>query len=158
MEISPLVDRFEFYATNLIDISHDPASRRNRAFMHLDIEDLQLALSEGIHFPALFLQTPEVEKQGASDNIIEQFSFTFTIVLQKTGTKAALLDSAKKIADKIYNLLLLDIADGVLPGSISGTNEGILGPMGDGLYGWAVSLSISDGYDGEIKQSDWKHL
>lgn len=156
ISISDLVARFEHYAINLKEIAHLPGDRRNNAFMHLDIESLQDAVSSGIKFPALFIQTPDVEKASVYDNISEQYNFTFIILLKKTSTKAVLIDSAKAISDKIYNRLMLDTNSGLIPGVLPGSDEGIFGPMSDELYGWAKSMSINDGYDGEVNQTDWE--
>lgn len=158
MQITPLKDRFEFYATNLKEIGHNPLQIKEKAFFHVDLEEIQQALSEGIKFPSLYLQTPEVEKSGVYDNMSEIFDFTFVVMMKGTADKTALFDQAKLISDKIINRLMYDVAIDLLPGVISGTNEGKFGPVGDGLYGWAVSCSVSDGYNAEINPNDWEDL
>lgn len=156
--IAALVARFEHYAKNHKSIKHDPAVRRQNRFFHLDLENLQEALTNGANFPALFLQTPDVEKNGAYDNMSEHYDFTFIVVDVKKLDKANLFDAAKTISDAIYNRLLADVANEVIPGMVAGTTEGMFGPVGDGLYGWAVSCSISNAYSAELSLSDWGDL
>jgi len=158
MQITPLKDRFEFYAKNLKEIGHNSSQIKEKAFFHVDLEEIQQALSEGIKFPALYLQTPEVEKSGVYDNMSEIFDFTFVVMMKGTADKTALYDQAKMISDKIINRLMHDVNTEVLPGVISGTNEGKFGPVGDCLYGWAVSCSVSDGYNAEVNSIDWEDL
>lgn len=157
--ISQLVDRFKYYAVNLREIKHNPDVRRENRFFHIDLENLQEALTNGASFPALFLQTPEVDKNGAYDNMGEQFNFTFVVVAPlKNLTKAQVIDVCKKISDKILNRLMLDVSAEIIPGVIGGTNEGIFGPVGDGLYGWGVSIAISNAYNAEVNAADWEDL
>lgn len=159
MNITALIERFEYYAINLKDIKHDPEDSRNKAFFHVDIDSIQQAVLSGIKFPALFLQTPEVEKGGAYDNMSESFDFTYVILFKGTpSTKAAIFDQAKLLSDKVFNRLMLDVATGFLPGILSGTQEGQFGPMTDSIYGWGKSMAISDAYDAEAKQTDWEDV
>lgn len=157
--IAQLIARFEYYAKNLKEIKHNNLVARESRFFHIDLENLQEALTNGASFPAIYLQTPEVDKAGAYDNMSEQYAFTFVVVdqLHKT-TKAVLLDRCKKITDKILNRLMLDVASEIIPGVIDGSNEGVFGPAGDGLYGWAVSISISEAYNAETLAEDWEDL
>lgn len=158
MQITPLKERFEFYATNLKEIAHNPAVFKEHAFFHVDLERIQTALSEGIKFPALYLQTPEVETAGAYDNMSEVFDFTFVVMLKGRADRSILFDQAKAISNKILNRLMADVALEVLPGVVAGTNQGVFGPVGDELYGWAVSCAISDGYNAELNANDWEDL
>lgn len=157
--IKRLVDRFEHYAKNLNEIKHNPAVRKETRFFHVDLENLQDALTNGASFPGLYLQTPEIDKNGAYDNMSEQFAFTFVVVMPlKNGNKGQLIDTCKKITDKIINRLMLDVTREIIPGVIAGTNEGIFGPVGDGLYGWGVSIAIADAYNAEVNTADWEDL
>lgn len=157
--IAQLVARFEYYAQNLKEIKHNNLVARENRFFHIDLENLQEALTNGASFPAIYLQTPEVDKSGAYDNMSEQYAFTFVVVDQLHKiTKAVLLDRCKKITDKILNRLMLDVAVNIIPGVIDGSNEGVFGPAGDGLYGWAVSISISDAYKAETLAEDWEDM
>jgi len=156
-QISSLVDRFEHYAVNLKEIKHVKGDKK-KSFMHLDLETLQQALTSGIKFPALFLQTPDVEKAGSYDNMSEQFDFTYVIVMKLGTTKAKLIDDTKQISDKIFNRTLQDAQLGILPSVTPGSSEGLFGPVGDGLYGWAKSMAIATGYDGQVVDTDWEDL
>lgn len=157
--IAKLVERFLYYAVNLKEIKHNPEVRRENRFFHVDLENLQDALTNGASFPAIYLQTPEVDKAGAYDNMSEQYSFTFVLVMQKhKQTKAELMDACKKITDKILNRLMLDVANQIIPGIIDGSNEGLFGPVGDELFGWGVSVAISNAYDAEVTVTDWEDL
>lgn len=157
--IAQLVARFEYYAKNLKEIKHTNLVARENRFFHVDLESLQDALTNGASFPAIYLQTPEVDKSGAYDNMSEQYAFTFVVVDQLHKiTKAELLERCKKITDKILNRLMLDVSTEIIPGIIDGSNEGIFGPAGDGLYGWGVSISISEAYNAEVINKDWEDL
>lgn len=159
MDIDVLVNRFEYYATNLLEISHIALDKKECAFFHIDLEEIQRAVTNGIKFPALYLQTPEVSKSGSYDSESESFDFTFVIVLKKgRNEKSTIFNQAKKLTDKIYNRIKADVTLGEIPGTIEGANEGAFGPITDLLYGWAVSIAISDGYDAEVNPKDWRDL
>lgn len=158
MTITELKDRFEFYAINHVKINHSLTDRKRKSFFHVDIEEIQQALTEGVQFPALFLQTPEVEKTSAFDNISENFAFTFVVLFKHQENKTIIFDQAKAITDSIYNRISIDILEGILPGIIEGSDEGKFGPIGDGVRGWGVSIAVSDGYNGEVKTTDWRDL
>lgn len=158
MTITEIKDRFEFYAINHVEINHSITDRKKRSFFHVDIEEIQQALTDGVQFPALFLQTPEVEKTSAFDNISENFAFTFVVLFKQNDNKTLIFDRAKAITDSIYNRISVDILEGILPGIIEGSDEGKFGPIGDGIRGWGVSIAVSDGFDGEVKQKDWRDL
>ena len=156
--ISKLVARFEFYATHLKEIRHNPDERKSKKFFHLELEKIQEATTSGISFPALFLQTPEVDKSGASDNLSENYNFTFVLIVKGNQDRALIADFTKKLSDKIFNRVLLDVAEEIIPGIITGTSEGFFGPVSDGLYGWGVSFGITDAYNGEVDPNDWEDL
>ena len=156
MNMEHLINKFEAYAENLKEIKHDRNSRFDRAFLHLDIEDFQQSLIDGMKFPALLLQTPEVGKEGFYDNITETYSFTW-LILNK-GTKVQAIAQAKAISDKILNRLATDIqTDEEIYSVVQGTDEGVFGPMGD-IYGWGVSIVLESGYNGELNNEDWEDL
>lgn len=160
MRIEDLINRFEHYAKTLKGVLHDPSSRTGRAFLHLDIEDLQESITNGLKFPAILIQTPEYGKGGANyDNLNEKINFTF-VVLDSGSKKTKLqkISKSKKIADLLYSRLLIDMNESEpLYGAIIGTDEGVFGPMGN-IYGWGVSCDISTAFDGELKSEDWTDL
>lgn len=159
MNIEELITRFEHYATVLKEIKHDPSKRNTRAFLHLDIQDLQESLTSGLKFPAVLLQTPEISKNGDNyDNINEELIFTFLVIhASRNKGKTQLIAESKKITDKIFNRLATDIKGDADYGVLTGTDEGEFGPMGE-LYGWGVSCSIISPYDAEIDPTDWTDL
>lgn len=160
MKIEDLINRFEHYAKTLKSVRHDPDKRTERAFLHLDIEDLQESITSGLKFPAILVQTPEYGKGGENyDNLNEKINFTF-LVLDSGSRKTKLqkISKSKKIADLLYARLLTDVNElEPLYGAIVGTDEGVFGPMGD-IYGWGVSCDISTAFDGELKPEDWTNL
>lgn len=159
MKIADLKERFQFYAENHIDIRHNTAVRSQHSFFHLEGEEVQAAVNAGIKFPCLLLQTPEVEKGGDRDSMSETMEFTFVVLKNKGNlTKAEILDLCKGISDEIFNLVISDFATEVLPGTLAGSNEGIVGPMADGLYGWGVSVNLTDAYDAQVNPNKWLHL
>lgn len=160
MNIEELINRFEFYAQNHPAIKHDPSVRFGVAFLHLDIEDLQEKLTDGVKFPSLLIQTPGVEKDGDYDNKHENYGFTFVVLnSDRRKSKAQLIGEAKAIADTIYKRLNVDIQDAeVNYGVLDGTDEGMFGPINGEVYGWAVSLNIEAPFDAELKAADWLDL
>lgn len=156
--ISDLVERFEFYATNLKAIKHDPTKPTTNRFVHFDLENLSEALTTGLSFPALMVQTPEAEKSGNNDNLSEAHEFTFIVIFPKESIKSMALSKAKRVTDAIFNRLLLDVLNEIIPGTIQGTSEGIFGPTADQMYGWAVNIAIADGYNGEVDPNDWEDI
>lgn len=160
MDIEKLIEKFEHYAITLKSVMHDPSDRFSKAFINIDLEDLQSAAIDGMKFPAILLQTPEASKSGDShDNMYEHISFTFIVLDNNVSkTKSQLIKTSKAIADCIYNRLFLDIQeDSPIYGVITGTDEGVFGPMGN-IYGWAVSVEIRTPYDGELQINDWTDL
>lgn len=159
MNIEELVNRFEHYATTHKDLQHDPSDRFNIAFIHLDIEELQIQLKDGMKFPALLLQTPDVSKGGNYDSRSENVNFTYLVVNHdKTKSKAELISESKVIADAIFNRLSVDAADNEeVYGVIEGTDEGMFGPFQD-MWGWAVSINLESPVDAEVKAQDWLDL
>jgi len=158
MKIAVLVSRFQFYAEMHKAIRHDPSSK-TPAFLHLEIQDLAHATQRGLKMPALLIQTPEVEKSGAYDNMSEDWGFTF-VIYQKLGkrNKAELVDECKEICDDIITMVMADIEQEILPSLAPGTNEGLFGPIVDDIYGWGISLSIVDAFNGELNPEKWLHL
>ena len=158
MKVAILVDRFEFYAQNHKAIRHDPTSKKP-SFLHIEVAELIKAAQAGLKLPALLIQTPEVEKSGSYDNLSEDWSFTF-VIYQQLGkrTKAQLIDDCKEISDDIINMVMSDIQLDILPSLVPGSNEGLFGPLVDNIYGWGISLSIVDGYYGEVNPDKWLHL
>ena len=160
MDIAALVDRFEHYAATNKELRHVKDSERNQAFYHIDLEDYQQALSWNAKPMGLLLQTPEVEKDGIYDNVTEAYDFTFVVLNHRPRVaKAVLVNEAKIVADKIFNRLMRDASnDEDTYGMLEGTAEGIFGPVSDGVYGWAVAVTVTAPYDGEVNPADWTDL
>lgn len=161
MEILALINHFCDYAINLKELNHDPDPKkfRDRAFFHLDFEEIQSALREGCKFPLMLLITPEVGKNGDIDNLTEAWEASYLILdrCEKTSDKANCLDRCKKIADKVYSRMISD-AGTFFDGSLVQTDEGMVGPTGDKLYGWIVSFGFTQAYNGELNSNDWEDL
>src|SRR5690606_14491428 len=126
MNIEELINRFEFYAQNHPGIKHDPETRFGTAFLHLDIENLQERLTDGVKVAAVLIQTPGVETNGELDNRNEQLGFTYVVLNQDPKkSKAKLLGEAKAISDALYSRLSTDIqTSDVIYGLVEGTDEG----------------------------------
>lgn len=124
----------------------------------MDIDSLQAALTSGIKFPALYLQTPESNKENSYDSIAEAFTFTYVIAVKDRAAKSVLLDRAKSISDKIFSRLNLDIRNGVINCALDGSDEGQFGPVGDEIYGWGVSITLTSPFDAQVKPEDWEDL
>jgi hypothetical protein len=159
MNIEELVNRFRHYATTHKDLRHDPSNRLSIAFIHLDIEELQIQLKDGMKFPALLLQTPDTSKSGNYDSRSENMNFTYLVINHDDRKdKATLISEAKTIADAIFNRLSVDAAqEEEIYGVIEGTDEGMFGPH-QGMWGWAVSVSLESPVDAEVKAQDWLDL
>jgi hypothetical protein len=159
MRISELVERFTYYATKHKQLLHVEGSADDIAFLHLEVEELQFTIKNGIKFPCLVLQTPAVEKSSIYDSLSEDFSFTF-IVVKPLGEahKSQIIDECKTISDQVYNRIMKDCTSGIIPSLQPGTSEGIVGPMTDQLYGWGISLSILDGYDASVEGYHWNDI
>jgi len=159
MRIEDLINRFEFYAENHPEVKHDPANRSSRAFLNLDLESLQEAVTSGLKFPSILIQTPGVEKDGNYDNLNEAFSFTYIVLnSSRKKQKRELISQAKSISDTIFSRFLTDVQTlDFLYGVIDGSDEGAFGPTNE-IYGWAVSLVISSPFDGELKADNWLDL
>ncbi|MGY4385634.1 hypothetical protein ACVWYN_002680 [Pedobacter sp. UYP24] len=158
MKLAALIARFRFYAEMHKAIRHDPNSIK-KSFLHIEVQDLVKAAQSGLKLPALLIQTPEVEKTGSYDDVSEDWGFTF-IIYQKLGKrdKSELIDECKDICDDIINMVALDVQAEILPSLVPGTNEGLFGPVVDDLYGWGVSLSVAESYDGEVNPAKWLHM
>lgn len=159
MKVSDLVTRFEYYAQHNKNLLHLADSGTDIAFVHLEAEELQQVVKSGLKFPCLLLQTPEVEKSGAYDSITEDFAFTYVVIMPLGDyRKDQVIDRCKAISDQIFNRMFADVQANILPSLTSGTNEGIVGPMVDKLYGWGKSLSAIDGYDGRVDKGQWDDM
>lgn len=159
MRIEDLIDKFEHYAKTLKSVKHDPSDRMQCAFLHLDMEDLDDSLINGLKFPAIVIQSPEFSKGGNYDNLSEAISFTFLVLKSGSDTSKLLkITESKAIADLLYSRLLIDVnTDEKLYGTIIGTDEGVWGPKGN-IWGWGVSCEISAPFSGELKPEDWMDL
>lgn len=160
MDIAALVSLFESYAINLTAIGHVPGSARDQAFFNIDLENYQEALSRQAKPVVLILQTPDAEKLGKYDNIAERYDFSFVVLNYKLRTaKATIISEAKAIADKIFNRFMADATHNQdIYGIIEGTDEGMFGPVSDGIYGWAIVVSLVQPYDAEVHPDDWSDL
>lgn len=159
MEISKIIQRFEYYATSLKMIKHNPSIFRERAFFNVDFEQIHTAIKEGCKFPLLLILTPEVSKTGTDDSITENFEVDY-IILDKTSknlSKAQVKSNCKDISDKLFNRILQD-SEEYFSAQIVDSKEGVAGPIADDLFGWIVSLSFDRAYDGTVMQSDWEDL
>ena len=159
MEISALVEKFKSYAVSLKEIKHDSTKFTSRAFFHLDFEDLQSAIREGCKFPLMLVLTPEVGKDGSLDQVVENWEGSFMILdkLSNHANKTECINSCKHIADKVYNRMLFDSID-FFDGNLAQTNEGLVGPTADKLYGWAVPFTFTQAYDAEMNANDWEDI
>lgn len=157
MKVDELVSLFKHYAENHVEIQHNDADTR-KGFLHLDIEELQANLTNGLKFPSMLLQTPGVEKDGGYDNRSETFEFTFVVLcFEDKKKKPELLTQAKLITDSIFNRLSADAATNDY-GEIVGTDEGLFGPFDGGVYGWAVSTALVSPMHGEVVPAEWLDL
>jgi hypothetical protein len=162
MDISTISDRFEFYAINHKSIKHNPLVKKDTAFLLVDIQDVSVSVKTGLKFPCMFLQTPEVEKDGDMDSIYEHYEGSFAIlkILDAGLTAAAkmhLFRDCKEIADEIYNRMLLD-SDDYFEGAQIKTAEGAFGPIAGNVAGWGVNFGFQQGYDGEVNADKWEDL
>jgi len=159
MVLDTIVDRFRFYAEMHKALRHDDSDKKKHAFFHIDVQEFQQSAPSGISKACLWLQTPEVEKTGAYDGMSEGFDFTFVVLVPKGNkNKVQMIRECKAISDQIVNMIMADVEVGLLPSFVPGTNEGIVGPIIDQLYGWGVSMGIEDGYDGTVDPQQWLHL
>jgi len=158
MDIEEFVNRFEFYAQQNKNLRHIPNDERNTAFLNFDFEDIHAALKNGLKFPCLFLQTPSFSKAGESDSKYEEVESAFMVLMPKDNlSKAVITHQCKTIADQIYNRINTD-APTLFGSQITKTDEGIIGPLTDGLFGWVVTFNLDQGYDAEVKATDWEDL
>lgn len=160
MDIAALVSLFESYAVNLKAIGHVPDSERDQAFFNIDLENYQDALSRRAKPVVLILQTPDAEKLGKYDNMAERYDFSFVVLNHKPRTdKATIVSEAKAVADKIFNRFMAEAdLDPDRYGIIEGTDEGMFGPVSDGVFGWAIVVSLVQPYDAEVVPEDWTDL
>lgn len=161
MNIAELGNRFEFYAINIKEIKHDPTAQK-KAFLLCDVQDVQVSIKNGLKFPCLLMQTPEVEKEGDTDSIIEHFEGSFVVLdaYSPRGTaaeKLAVYNDCKAIADKIYKRMIKD-SDEYFEGALVRTSEGSFGPVAGELLGWGVNFGFEQGFDGETDPDDWEDL
>jgi hypothetical protein len=162
MNISTLTSRFEFYAQKHKLIKHVPGDDlTQRAFLQVDIQDITVSISTGLKFPCLFLQTPEVEKDGGIDCIAEHYEGSFVVLMVcENGATAAfkmdLLYQCKQICDQIFNRMIAD-TDEYFEGARIKTSEGSFGPV-QNLIGWGVNFGFEQAYDGELNPEDWEDL
>jgi len=159
MDIALLIEKFESYAASIKEIKHNPADLKTRAFFNLDFEELQLALRDGCKFPLMLVLTPEVGKDGSIDNVNEKWEGTYMILdkLASHDNKKQCVDSCKKISDKVFNRMLYDASD-FFDGDLVHTDEGMIGPTTDKLYGWAVPFTFTQAYNAELNPNDWEDL
>jgi hypothetical protein len=162
MDIAGLVARFLFYAQEHQDVLHDPAEKSQTAFALFDLENINEIIKNGVKFPCILLQTPEIVKQGEHDSTIEQYEFAFMVLKplpkRDLSLKPGIIQDCKNISDEIYNRLLLDTDNGMFDGGLTNTAEGIVGPIGDQLYGWGVNLGFDQGYNAVVDPSKWGDL
>jgi hypothetical protein len=161
MNIADLAARFEYYAINNSLIKHDPDSDI-KAFLLCDVQDVQISVKNGIKFPCLFIQTPEVEKDGGRDSTTEHFEGSFVILATcPAGSTAAfkidLLNTCKTIADQVYNRMMLD-SEEHFDSALVKTSEGAFGPVAGYVYGWGVNFGFEQGYNAEVTAADWEDL
>ena len=161
MNIAELSARFEFYAAKNKSINHD-ANSKLKGFLQVDVQDVQVSIKNGIKFPCLLLQTPEVEKDGGIDNITEHYEGSFVVlqqcdVNQTAAFKMNLLYECKLICDQIFNRMIVD-SDEYFEGAQIKTSEGSFGPIAGGVYGWGVNFGFEQGYNGELNPDDWEDL
>lgn len=155
MDIAALITLFESYAVRLKAIGHVPDSERDQAFFNIDLEDFQDALPRRTKPVSLLLQTPDAEKMNKYDNMAERYDFSFVVLNHKPrARKAVIISEAKSIADKILNHFLQD-ARTLNFGTLEGTDEGVFGPVSDGVYGWAIVVSLVHPYNAELNPDDW---
>jgi|GEM_PF-1111376 len=159
MDIAQLAERFKLYAIHSKAIKHDPTAIK-KAFLLCDIQDVQVSIQNGLKFPCMLMQTPEVEKAGENDSIIEHFEGSFVILdnLPSGSTaeaKLALINNCKTIADKVYRMMLKD-SDEYFEGALVKTAEGLFGPVANTLIGWGVNFGFEQGFDGESDPNDWE--
>lgn len=159
MKITELVSRFEFYAQNHKLIKHDPLNNKDKAFELFDMEGLMISNRTGLKFPALFLKTPEVQKGGDPDNVVEGYDTSFFIVLPVAKNdipgKADVYDRCKSICDDIFSRIL---QDDFFDGLEVGTSEGEIGPVADNCFGWGITFTVQIGFDAEVKEDVWEDL
>lgn len=161
MNIATLSSRFEFYATKHKLLKHVPGNDLERAYLQVDVQDIQVSVSTGLKFPCLFLQTPEVEKDGGMDNITEHYEGSFVVLMvcgagQTAAFKMNLLYECKQICDQVYNRMIVD-SDEYFEGARIKTSEGSFGPVSD-LMGWGVNFGFEQAYNGELNAEDWEDL
>jgi len=159
MKITELVSRFEFYAQNHSLIKHDPENKKEKAFELFDMESLVVSNRTGLKYPALFFKTPEVQKDGDPDNVVEGYDTSFFVLLPVAQNdfrgKAAAFDHCKSICDDIFSRIL---QDDFFDGIEVGTSEGEIGPVIDNCYGWGITFTIQKGFDAEVKANVWEDL
>lgn len=159
MNLITLLNRFEFYATQNKSLRHNANIKEQRAYVNFDWEELAAAVETSVKFPCLFLQTPEVEKEGTQDTLTENFELTFMVFdFLADGdfkNKGNILQSCKNIADAIYNRMQMDAPE-LYDSEISKTQEGTI--KASGLIGWSVTLGFTHGYDGSVNTTQWLDL
>jgi len=162
MDIAALTARFLFFAQKHKLVRHSPDDKKETAFLLFDMENINASIKNGLKFPCVLLQTPEVVKQGEHDSTIEQYECSFMVLkpLPKSDItlKPGIVQDCKAISDQFLNRLYDDAENGLIDGGLSNTSEGIIGPIGDGLYGWGVNFMYENGYDASVHTDDWEDL
>jgi len=160
MKVAELVDRFQFYAINHQLIKHDPNNKKERAFERFNLDGLTIANKNGLKYPCLFLKTPEVEKAGEHDSVVENYDCSFFVVVPvKPGeNKESAFDLCKQICDDILKRVLNDAHLEIFDGVQIGTSEGEVGPVTDNCFGWGVVFTVQKGFDYELKPDVWEDL
>lgn len=156
MDITQLTQLFESYATKNKALAHNAADKNNIAFLECDMEEVQSALRTGLKFPCMLVQTPEVDKEGSLDNIVEQWEGSFIILMPQTTdlTKSQCYQRAKNICDQIITAMVRDTFE-YFEGGMMKTSEGKIGPVSDRLYGWGVNFGFDQGFDASFNPDNW---
>lgn len=160
MKIEDLNARFELYAKTHKSILHDPLNKKEHAFKRFTMASLISANRNGLKFPCLFLKTPEVEKDGDHDSIIENYDISFFVVVPVAKNdfeaEAKAYDDCKVICDDIWKAVLKDTDSGIFDGLQIGTSEGEIGPVIDNCFGWGVVFTVQKGFDAEYDPEKWE--
>jgi hypothetical protein len=160
MDLLALLNRFQFYAIQNKSLRHNPAVPAETAFVNFDWEELSAAVETAVKFPCLFLQTPDIEKDGLDqDSLHETYELTFMVLdFMADGdyaNKPIILQKCKTITDSLYNRMQVD-AGVIFDSEMSKTQEGAM--KATGLIGWSVTLAFNQGYDRTVDNTQWLDL
>ena len=160
MDLLALLNRFEYYTIQNKSLRHNPAIKEDTAFVNFDWEELAAAVETAVKFPCLFLQTPDIEKDGQDqDNLTETYEVTFMVLDHLAdgdyANKPTLLQNCKTITDSIYNRMQQDAGE-IFDSEISKTQEGAM--KASGLIGWSVTLAFTQGYNRTVDNTQWLDL